>query len=140
MHAGPIIFVEDDIDDQEIFTSILEDLEVKNQLIWFNLAEKAFEYLKTTTDSPFIIFSDVNLPKLNGIEFKRRIDTDHELREKSIPFVFYTTSVSQSSVNEAYTKMTVQGFFQKGSTYDEIKKHLQLILEYWQICRHPNSD
>lgn len=130
--------VEDDADDKEVFEGILSDLKIQNKLIWFNKSDAAFTYLKTTSDRPFIIFSDVNLPLESGIEFKRRIDADPQLRQKSIPFVFYSTSVNQQAVNEAYTKMTVQGFFQKGSSYDEIKGHVKLILDYWMICRHPN--
>lgn len=136
---GPIIIIEDDTDDKDIFEEILKDLEVTNQIIWFKRCEEAFDYLKTTTDRPFLIFSDVNLPKQNGIEFKRLVDNDEELRKKSIPFVFYSTSVAQKLVNEAYTKMTVQGFFQKASSYEEVKETIKTIIDYWQMCKHPNT-
>lgn len=139
MRSGPIIVIEDDIDDKEVLGAIFSELHVKNKLIWFAKSADAFEYLKTTSDKPFIIFCDVNLPLEDGVSFKKRIDKDPYLREKSIPFVFYSTSVDQQTVNEAYTKMTVQGFFQKGSTYEEIKKTVRLILDYWMTCRHPNS-
>jgi CheY-like chemotaxis protein len=139
MKSGPIIVVEDDADDKEVLEGILRELKITNKLVWFNKSDEAFRYLKTTSEQPFLIFSDVNLPIENGVEFKRRIDNDVQLRQKSIPFVFYSTSVNQKTVNEAYTQMTVQGFFQKGSTYDEIKRHIKLIIEYWMVCRHPNS-
>jgi CheY-like chemotaxis protein len=139
MKSGPIIIVEDDIDDKELLEDIFHDLKIKNKLNWFRKSDEAFTYLKTTTEQPFIIFSDVNLPVENGVEFKRRIDKDPQLREKSIPFIFYSTSVDQRTVNTAYTEMTVQGFFQKESTYDEIKSCIELIVRYWQKCRHPNA-
>lgn len=137
--SGPIIIIEDDADDKDIFEEILKDLKVTNPTVWFTRCEDAFLYLKTTSEQPFLIFSDVNLPKQNGIEFKRMIDGDAELRKKSIPFVFYSTSVAQKIVNEAYTKMTVQGFFQKANSYDEVKNTIRLILEYWAECKHPNT-
>jgi response regulator RpfG family c-di-GMP phosphodiesterase len=136
---GPIILIEDDADDKGIFSDVLNDLQVENKLIWFNRSDDAFDYLQTTTDQPFVIFSDVNLFGQNGIELKRRIDNDHKLRKKSIPFVFYSTYVDQQMVNEAYTKMTVQGFFQKCDIYEEIKASIKLILDYWRNCRHPNA-
>lgn len=139
MKSGPIIVVEDDADDKEVLEGILRELKVSNKLVWFRKSNEAFQYLKTTSEQPFIIISDVNLPIENGIEFKRRIDNDPYLRHKSIPFIFYSTSVGQKTVNEAYTQLTVQGFFQKGSSYDEIKKHINLIVHYWQVCRHPNN-
>src|SRR5688572_12264431 len=139
MKSGPIIIVEDDIDDKELLEDIFHDLKIPNKINWFRKSGEAFNYLKTTADQPFLIFSDVNLPVENGIEFKRRIDNDPQLREKSIPFVFYSTSADQKTVNTAYTEMTVQGFFQKESSYDEIKNCIELIIRYWQKCKHPNS-
>ena len=137
--SGPIIVIEDDADDQSIFEAVLHEIGVANKLIWFTECDQAFDYLKATTDQPFIIFSDVNLPKQNGIEFKREIDNDAQLRKKSIPFVFYSTSIDQKAINEAYTKMTVQGFFQKGHNYEEIKTIIKVIIDYWEVCKHPNA-
>jgi CheY-like chemotaxis protein len=137
--AGPIIIVEDDADDEAIFNEILEELEISNSIIWFGNSDDALNYLKTTTDQPFIIFADVNLPGQDGVEFKRHIDSNEQLRKKSIPFVFYSTSVDQRAVNEAYTKMTVQGFFKKGDSYEEIRRQLETIFDYWLICKHPNT-
>lgn len=139
MKNGPIIIVEDDVDDKDILEEIIHTLEVPNKLIWFNNCMSAFDYLKTTIDQPFLIFSDVNMPRESGVEFKKRIDADHELRRKSIPFVFYSTSADQKTVNEAYTKMTVQGFFKKSHDYDEIMHNIKVIIDYWKICKHPNS-
>lgn len=136
---GPIIVVEDDADDEDILKQVLQELGIKNELACFTSAGDALAYLQSTPEQPFIIFSDVNLPGKNGIEFKRQIDSDEALRRKSIPFIFYSTAVDQTAVNEAYTKMTVQVFFQKSSTYEEIRKNIRLIIEYWLVCRHPNT-
>ena len=139
MKAGPIVLVEDDIDDQEIFRDVISEIGVSNELRIFNNCIDAFNYLLETTEQPFIIFCDVNLPLLNGIEFKRKIDANDYLRKKSIPFVFYSTTVNQETVNEAYTKMTIQGFFRKKESFSEIKSNINTILEYWKECSHPNT-
>ena len=136
---GPIVIIEDDEDDKDIFSRILQELNITNKLVWFTRCEDAFTFLKTTSEQPYIIFSDVNLPKESGIEFKKRIDEDQQLREKSIPFVFYSTSVNQKTVNKAYTEMTVQGFFQKGHNLDEMKEQIKIINDYWANCKHPNA-
>ena len=137
--SGPIIVLEDDADDKSIFEEILRDLEITNKLIWFTKTAETLEYLKTTSEQPFIIFSDINLPVQNGIDFKKELDNDEQLRKKSIPFVFYSTSVDQKTVNDAYTKMTVQGFFKKGNSYDEMKTDIKVIFDYWKTCKHPNT-
>ncbi len=139
MKSGPIIVIDDDADDRAIFESALEELVINNKRLWFTNCKDAFDYLRKSDEQPFIIFCDVNIPELAGIEFKRQIDKDPSLRRKSIPFIFYSTSVDQATVNEAYTQMTVQGFFQKKDRYDDIKKDIKLILEYWHECRHPNA-
>ena len=139
MKSGPIVLIDDDIDDQEVFADILKELEVLNTLICFDNSKAGLEYLTKTTDQPFLIFCDVNLPGEKGTEFKRQIDADPALRKKSIPFVFYSTAINQDVVNEAYTEMTVQGFFQKKSSYDAIRENIRLIIAYWKECQHPNA-
>ena len=56
--GGPIIIIEDDIDDQEILSAVFNELNYKNEIIFFGDGEKALEYLTTTELEPFIIFSD----------------------------------------------------------------------------------
>lgn len=137
--SGPIIIIEDDVDDEEIFQEVLNELGIKNKLVWFTHGKGALEYLRTTEEQPFIIFSDVNIPEQSGLVFKQQIDSDEQLRRKSIPFIFYSTAVPPKTIEEAYTKMTIQGFFQKGRTFDEIKKSVKLICDYWMVCQHPNT-
>jgi CheY-like chemotaxis protein len=139
MKTGPIILIEDDAEDKMIFEENLRDLEVKNELIWIDNTKDAFDFLKSTTLKPFVIMCDVNMPMEDGIELKMRIDNDPELRSKSIPFVFYSTSVNQDHIDKAYKEMTVQGFFQKGNDYKTIKKNLKIIIDYWTYCKHPNQ-
>jgi len=136
--SGPIILIEDDEDDRNIFESIVRELGYKNLILWYETADSAFDYLCNTTDLPFIIFSDVNLPGTNGLDFKANIDNVPELRKKSIPFIFYSTSANQHDVNRAYIQMTIQGFFKKESDYEIMRNHIKMILEYWSVCRHPN--
>jgi CheY-like chemotaxis protein len=139
MKSEPIVLIEDDTDDKEILEMVLKDLETTNPLVWFSNTRDAFDYLKTTTEQPFLILSDVNLPGMSGTEFKKMVDDHPELRKKSIPFILYSTSVDTIAVEDAYTKMTVQGFFKKNSSYEEIKSTIRIIYDYWSICRHPNS-
>ena len=137
--SGPIIIVEDDIDDKEMFNFVIKDLGMPNKLIWFENTDDAIKYLRETGEQPFIIFCDVNMPGKNGLEFKKHIDNDIQLRRKSIPFVFYSTSANQRDVNEAYTQMTVQGYFKKSISMQEMKSNIKLILDYWKSCIHPNT-
>ncbi len=137
--SGPIVVIEDDNDDLEILKEALRENEVENELICFSNGPDAISYLKETEQQPFLILCDVNLPRQNGIEFKTEMDANPVLRDKSIPFIFYSTYVSQYAVNEAYKNLTVQGFFQKNDTYEEFKNVIKVMVDYWRLCKHPNS-
>jgi CheY-like chemotaxis protein len=78
----------------------------------------------------------MNMPRMSGLELRRRINEDEILRRKSIPFVFFTTAASKQQVEEAYD-LTVQGFFIKEPSFIETQRTFKLILEYWDKCKHP---
>jgi CheY-like chemotaxis protein len=137
--SGPIIIVEDDLDDQNILEEAIRETGTTNEIIFFANGPEALDFLKKTKSQPFVILSDINLPIQTGIEFKKKIDSDPQLRQKSIPFIFFSTSVDKGSVTTAYTEMTVQGFFKKSDSYDELKHLVKLIMEYWKYCKHPNT-
>jgi response regulator RpfG family c-di-GMP phosphodiesterase len=137
--AGEILIVEDDLDDRELLENVFSDLNITNSLVWFDNTDNAYSYLIVTNKSIFIIFSYINLPGKNGLELKRAIDNEPKLRKKSIPFVFYSTAAHQRDINDAYTQMTVQGFFKKGIDYEETKKVVGVILDYWRLSKHPNT-
>lgn len=135
---GPILIIEDDRDDQHLLTEVFTTLNIKNELKFFENGNKALKYLQTTSDQPFIILSDVNLPGMSGPDFKRSINEDDRLRRKSIPFVFLTTTADTKAVAEAYD-ILVQGYFQKASKMDDLTAMVKMIIDYWMVCRNPNS-
>jgi CheY-like chemotaxis protein len=134
---GAIIIVEDDTDDQEMFSEIFEELNYGNEIIFFNDGQEALTYLTAKTTEPFIVFSDINMPKLNGIELRKQIHENEDIRLKTIPYLFFTTSAEQEAVIDTYSK-SIQGFFIKPSNYQELKNIIQIIIEYWRKCESPN--
>ncbi|WP_332871648.1 response regulator [Flavobacterium selenitireducens] len=136
---GSIVLVEDDQDDKEIFEDIVRELGITNEIYWFPETTAAYQFLETTTEPVFLIFCDINMPGRNGLEFKRHIDSTPVLRRKSIPFVYFSTVARQEDIDEAYINLTIQGFFTKGTKYDDVKSLLKKIFDYWDCCRHPNS-
>ena len=135
--GGPIIIIEDDLDDQEVLSEVFKELAYKNEIIFFGDGEKALEYLTGSTIEPFIIFSDINMPRLSGMELRQKIHENEDLRIKSIPYLFFSTSAEQGHVVDAYSK-SVQGFFVKPASYQEIRETIKTIVEYWNKCVSPN--
>ena len=135
--SGPIIIIEDDIDDQDILADIFRELNYPNKLVFFGDSVQALEYLTNTDIEPFLVLSDINMPKLNGMELREKIHNNEDLRLKSIPYLFFSTSSEQKHVIDAYSR-SIQGFFVKPSNYDKLKTILVKIVEYWQECESPN--
>ena len=135
---GPVIIIEDDPDDQEFLIEIFQKLNYQNKILFFFDGQQALEYINTTHDLPFLILSDINLPKLNGFELREKLRTDEKLSNKCIPYLFFSTAVNQKSVIDAYSQ-SVQGFFVKQHSMNELEKTITVIMEYWRRCAAPND-
>jgi CheY-like chemotaxis protein len=135
---GPILIVDDDPDDQALIVASLQHLGNKQERIIFSDGSEALDYLRVTTDNPFIIFCDVRMPRMDGIELKQQIEKDAFLRKKSIPFIYITGSAVSADVIEAY-KLSVQGFFVKPDLLEGWQSLIGMILKYWGQSVHPKS-
>jgi len=136
--TGPIILIEDDSDDVLTMQEALKDLNIGNELIYFPNPIEAMKYLRETTAQPFLIICDLNMPLQDGLDFKRNVDADPELKKKSIPFIFYSTSATEADVSKAFLQMSIQGFFKKASSYIDILSDITAIIQYWKKSKHPN--
>jgi CheY-like chemotaxis protein len=120
-----------------MFTEVFKELDYKNKIIFFNDGQEALAYLTAKTSEPFIVFSDINMPKLSGVELRKQIHENEDIRLKTIPYLFFTTSAAQEAVIDAYSK-SIQGFFIKPSNFQDLKSTMKTIVEYWQKCESPN--
>jgi len=132
------MIVEDDADDQSLLHEILSDSGIDNELISFPNGAEALEHLLNAAEVPSLIICDINMPLMNGVEFRRRIHDHEGLRKKCIPFVFLTTTAEPVTVSIAY-KLNVQGFFEKKNTYEALRHQLHQIIGYWSNCLQPSS-
>ncbi len=135
---GPVIIIEDDLDDQGFIREVFSCLNYPNPLVFFDDGEKALEYLKSGRVLPFLILSDINMPRLDGFALRQKLKMDKELQLKCIPYLFFTTASSQKAVIDAYS-LSVQGFFVKQSTMKDLEKTIFVIMEYWKLCASPNN-
>ena len=134
---GPIVVIEDDVDDQEILDEIFKNLNYKNPVIYFTDSEEALQFLIDTKIKPFLILSDINMPKLTGFELRQKVHTNEDLNLKCIPYLFFTTTSAQKAIVDAYSQ-SVQGFFIKANSSDKLESTIRKIIEYWQECEAQN--
>jgi CheY-like chemotaxis protein len=135
---GPIIVIEDDIDDQELLTDIFKKLNYPNSIVFYKDGNDALEYLNDKNVSPFLILSDINMPKINGFELRNKVFTNEQLQTKCIPYLFFTTGANKKSVIDAYA-LSVQGFFVKSQSMQGLENTIRKIVEYWQECIAPSE-
>ena len=133
---APVIIIEDDIDDKEALEEVFQKLGYTNQLLFFSDGQSALDFLNSSEVIPFIILSDINLPKLDGFALRDKIKMDAKLQLKCIPYLFFSTASNQKAVVDAYS-LSVQGFFVKQNSMIELEKTITVIMEYWKRCVAP---
>ncbi len=136
-NSKPILLVEDDTVDVMTVKRAFKDLNIKNQLVSTANGEEALEYLKNNDNSkPHIILLDLNMPKMNGIEFLTIIKADETL--KKIPVIVLTTSSHQQDIAESF-KFSVAGYIVKSVDYAEFTEAINTINLYWTLSKLPSN-
>jgi CheY-like chemotaxis protein len=135
--SGPILIIEDDLDDQEILKEIFEDLQIPNAIRFFETCISALDYLVNSLEKPFLIISDINLPAMTGLQLKKEINNNVSLRNKCIPFIFLSTAPDEHFIMSAY-EVQGQGYFVKPPKLAEMKEMMSMIVGYWKFCRNPS--
>lgn len=136
--GGPVVIIEDDEDDQAFLTDIFKRLAYKNQIVFFKDGNQALDYLNRSDIQPFLILSDVNMPRISGFELRSKIHTNQQLQIKCIPYLFFTTHANKQSVIDAYA-MSVQGFFVKPNSISALESTIKTIMDYWVQCIAPSE-
>lgn len=136
MNEHPIYIVDDDEDDTEIVLEVWKQLKYENQIHFFTNGAALIERLKSDSHIPFIIICDLNLPVKDGFEIRKTLLDDPKTRYKTVPFIFWSNSVSESQIKKAYD-LAAHGMFVKGSTFDELKTTFTKIVDYWQTSLKP---
>jgi CheY-like chemotaxis protein len=81
-----------------------------------------------------IVLLDLNMPKMNGIEFLRELRQDPEL--KLTPVVVLTTSNDERDRIEAYN-LNVAGYLLKPVTFSNFCEVMTALNKYWALVELP---
>ncbi len=133
----PLVILEDDEDDQHVYETIIHDIAPSLPLRFFNKGEDLLTALQSKSLQPFLIISEVHLGGMSGMELRKKLDEDEEIRTKAIPFVFFSHPIYKRELEEAY-HLTIQGFFEKSPDLKAFQKQLDSVIRYWSDCKHPN--
>ena len=136
-NTKPVLLVEDDAIDTMTVCRAFRDLKLNNPLAHATNGEEALEYL-TNEDNPYpcVILLDLNMPRMNGVEFMRAAKADPTL--KKIPVIVLTTSRDDRDIVESY-KLSAAGYIVKPVDYKKFVEAIKTIDVYWTISELPQE-
>lgn len=130
-----ILLVEDDLVDMMSVKRALRDLNVTNPLYHVENGEEALEFLRDEKNPvPAIILLDINMPKMNGLEFLEIAKKDEKLR--LIPVIVLTTSRAEIDKFSSFN-LGVAGYMIKPVDYQQFVEVMRAISVYWTISELP---
>lgn len=125
-----ILLVEDNPNDAELTQRALKKVNLGTQLAIARDGAEALEYLLGNRPMPKVIFLDLKLPKIDGIEVLRRLRAD--ARTRAVPVVVLTSSQEEKDISECY-KLGVNSYVVKPVEFDKFYKAVGDLAIYWLI-------
>ena len=123
-----ILLAEDDLDDQQIFSEVIQDINQNIELIMVGDGEQvltALEQMEQENSLPDLVILDQNMPRLKGSETIKLIRED--VKYDSVSTVIYST-YHDSRFIESCKKQGIE-LFLKPDTYDELKTLIAKMID-----------
>jgi len=135
-HLLNILLVEDDDVDVMNVRRAFQRAHVSNPLHVAANGLEALDLLRggTIPLDRRLVLLDLNMPRMNGIEFLRAIRADDELR--SLPVVVLTTSNDERDKVDAYN-LNVAGYLLKPVTFSDFVDLMAALNKYWMLVEMP---
>ena len=124
-----ILLVEDNPNDAELALRALRKSEVGARVAIARDGAEAVEYL-ASRPKPKVVFLDLKLPKIDGMEVLRRLRADE--RTRSVPVVVLTSSMEERDINECY-RLGVNSYVVKPVEFDRFYKAVGELAAYWLV-------
>ncbi len=131
-----ILLVEDDEVDVMNVRRAFERNNVSNPLFVAGNGLEALDVLRGD-NMPIerrLILLDLNMPKMNGIEFLQALRSDPDLA--STPVVVLTTSNDDQDKIDAYN-LNVAGYLLKPVTFSNFCERMATLDKYWALVEMP---
>jgi len=125
-----ILLIEDDAIEIMKLHRTIASLELNHTIIEANNGLEALDFLNKKEILPDIILLDLNMPKINGIEFLTILKADETF--KFIPTIVLTTSSNNKDIMECY-KIGIAGYVLKPLKYEDYVHKIDQVLEYWSV-------
>lgn len=125
-----ILLIEDDAIEVMKFKRVLSNLGLNYTIIEANNGEEALNLLNIKDQIPNLILLDLNMPRIDGIEFLSNLKKNDKL--KHIPAVVLTTSNNFKDLKKCY-EIGIAGYILKPLKYEEYRTKIENLLTYWSM-------
>jgi CheY-like chemotaxis protein len=131
-----ILLVEDDLVDVTNVRRAFERNKILNPLYVAGDGVAALQMLRSgeMPSTRRLILLDINMPRMNGLEFLREIRADPKLAPT--PVVVLTTSNDEQDRFEAYN-LNVAGYLLKPVTFGNFVDVMATLNKYWSLVELP---
>jgi len=133
-----ILLVEDSKSDAMLTIRALKKHNLANNLIHLIDGAQALDFIfgkgefegRNTKNKPKVIFLDLKMPKVSGLEVLKIIKKDE--RTKLIPVVMMTSSSEEKDIIESH-KLGVNSYVVKPVDFDNFSKIIAELGLYWMV-------
>ena len=123
-----ILLIEDDTIELMKLNRAMLSLNMNHEVTEATNGEEALELLLNEKYYPDIILLDLNMPKINGIEFLEILKNNESI--KFIPTIILTTSSNEKDLLACFN-LGISGYILKPLKYDEYIAKIKVLLSYW---------
>jgi CheY-like chemotaxis protein len=128
----PILLIEDDLVDVMTVKRALRELKMTNPLRVASNGEEGLASLRSENQcAPGLILLDLNMPRMNGLEFLQVVKADDQLRR--LPVVVLTTSAQANDRLESFN-LGIAGYIIKPVDFTNFVEVMRSIQDYWSHC------
>ncbi|TSE10366.1 MULTISPECIES: response regulator [Aquimarina] len=125
-----ILLIDDDEIERLKFARVLQKNNYPHNIIEAINGEEALDVLAQKEKLPDLIFLDLNMPKMNGLEFLKELKADATLQY--LPVVILSTSNNHQDLKEAY-RIGASGYIVKPLKYEDYVHKIKCLIEYWTV-------
>ncbi|MFA6561996.1 MAG: response regulator [Verrucomicrobiia bacterium] len=138
MKGTTILLVEDTADDEQLVKRVFTKINLINKLVVVRDGAEALDYLygtgvhakRDTTQMPAVVFLDLKLPKVSGLDVLRRIRADE--RTRLLPVVILSSSQEEQDLTQSYS-LGANSYVRKPVDFTEFTEAVQQLGFYWLL-------
>ena len=137
----PILLVEDNLDDVELAVAALKKNKLANEIAVARDGGEALDYLQRrgkfesrAAGHPQVIFLDLKMPRMDGLELLRHLKNDAEL--KVIPVVMLTSSREEVDLVRSY-QLGINAYVVKPVGFQQFVEAINQVGMFWAMLNEP---